>query len=152
MHKFNMSFVFQLCILRLTSWIWTNPSTERAEIWEPFKMKLVWGFQSWILTPAWAHCTLLNYKVHVSSKMRRIKNQPSNSTSCSDNALRLLVLVAGILHWGLWVYVFFFNSRLCHEGLFLREVYFEGPNHVEGHRKLQSWTLHRGHECTVHPL
>ena len=28
MHKFNMSFVFHFYILRLTSWIWTNPLTE----------------------------------------------------------------------------------------------------------------------------
>ena len=35
--------------------------------------------------------------------MCRIKNQPSNSTSCSDNALHLLVLVAGIFYWGLQV-------------------------------------------------
>jgi len=33
------------------------------------------------------------YMVHASNTMWRIKNQPSNSTSSSDNALRLLVLV-----------------------------------------------------------
>ena len=33
----------------------------------------------------------------------RIKNQPSNSSSCSDNALRLFVLVAGGLYWRLHV-------------------------------------------------
>ena len=37
------------------------------------------------------------YMIHVSSVMGRIKNQPSNSTSCNDNALRLLVLVLGRL-------------------------------------------------------
>ena len=36
----------------------------------------------------------MNYMVHVSSTMWRIKNQPSNSTSCSDNVLPLLILVA----------------------------------------------------------
>ena len=37
----------------------------------------------------------MSYMVHVSSTMWRIKNQSSNSTSCSsDNALHLLVLVA----------------------------------------------------------
>jgi len=35
--------------------------------------------------------------------MRRIKNQPSNFIICSDNALRLLILVAGILYRGLQV-------------------------------------------------
>ena len=36
----------------------------------------------------------MNYMVHASNTIWRIKNQPSNSTSCSDNALRLLVLMA----------------------------------------------------------
>ena len=39
--------------------------------------------------------------VHVSSAMWRMKKRPSNFVSCSDNALRLLILVAGILYWGL---------------------------------------------------
>jgi hypothetical protein len=47
MHKFNMSFVYSwIDILDLNqpfSWI--------AEIWEPFKMKLIWGLQSWTLLP-----------------------------------------------------------------------------------------------------
>ena len=37
-------------ILGLTSWIWTNPSTEKTKIWKPFKMKCIWGLQSWTLT------------------------------------------------------------------------------------------------------
>ena len=51
MHKFNMSYVFPFYILRLTSWIWTNPSTERLKIWEPFKMNLIRGLQSWTPLP-----------------------------------------------------------------------------------------------------
>ena len=44
----------------------------------------------------------MNYTVYVSSTMWRNKNQPSNSsTSCSDNALHLHILVAGRLYWGL---------------------------------------------------
>ena len=43
----------------------------------------------------------INYMIHVSSTMWRFKNQPSNSTSCSDRALGLVLLVAGILYWGL---------------------------------------------------
>ena len=42
----------------------------------------------------------MNFMVHVSSKVCIINRQPSNSISCSDNALRLLVLMAGILYWG----------------------------------------------------
>jgi hypothetical protein len=41
--------------------------------------------------------------VHVSSTIWRVRNQPSNSTSCNDNALHLLVRVVGKLHWGLQV-------------------------------------------------
>ena len=37
MHKFNMSFVFHLYILRLTSWIWTNPSIEEFKFESPSK-------------------------------------------------------------------------------------------------------------------
>jgi hypothetical protein len=70
----------------------------------------------------------MNDMVWVSSTMWRIKNQPSNSISCSDNALRLLVRVAGILIER--TYIFIFNLELHFEGLFLGEVYFEGPNCV----------------------
>ena len=51
MHKFKMGFVFRFYILGLTSWIWTSPlnNWSACEIWEPFKMKLVWGLQSWAL-------------------------------------------------------------------------------------------------------
>jgi hypothetical protein len=41
--------------------------------------------------------------VHASNTMWRIKNQASNSTSRSDNALRLLVLVTSRLYRGLQV-------------------------------------------------
>ena len=46
----------------------------------------------------------MNHLIHVSSIILKIKNQPSNSTSCSDNALaRLLVFVVGKWYWGLQV-------------------------------------------------
>ena len=52
MPKFNTSFVF------LYSWIdvldLNQPFNWKAEIWEPFKMKLIWGLQSWPLVGA--HC------------------------------------------------------------------------------------------------
>ena len=38
-HKFNMSFIFHLYILRLTSWISTNPSTEELKFESPSKWK-----------------------------------------------------------------------------------------------------------------
>ena len=62
----------------------------------------------------------MNYMVHVSSTMwKKIKNQPSNSTSCSDNALaRLLVLVVGqvSLH---------FQFGVAFWRVVLKEVYFQ---------------------------
>jgi hypothetical protein len=64
--------------------------------------------------------------IHVSCTMWRFKNQPSNSTSCRDNALRLLlVLVVGKSNWGLpmtssfssWGYI----TKDCFErGIFWR--------------------------------
>ena len=36
MHTFNMSFVFHFYILGLTSWIWTNPSTEELKFESPW--------------------------------------------------------------------------------------------------------------------
>ena len=68
------------------------------------------------------------YIVHISSIMWRIKNKSSNPTSCSDNALRLLVLVLERLYWELQV-TSSFQFEVGFEGL-LREVYFEGPNCV----------------------
>jgi hypothetical protein len=66
MHKSNMSFVFQFCILGLTSWIWTSPSIKELKFespWEPFKMKLLWGLQSWtlIMTMIFSALENINY-------------------------------------------------------------------------------------------
>jgi hypothetical protein len=74
----------------------------------------------------------MNYMVHISNSiMWRIKNQPSNSTSCIDNTLRLLVLVVGILNRGLQVISSSFSIWDCIlKSCFERDVYFEGLNHV----------------------
>ena len=37
MHKFNISFVLHLCIIGLTSWIWTSPSIEELKCESPSK-------------------------------------------------------------------------------------------------------------------
>ena len=67
--------------------------------------------------------------IHISNPMWRIKNQPSNSTSCSDNALCLLVLVVGRLYWGLQVTSSNpFRFGVAFWKVILREVYFEGPH------------------------
>ena len=56
MHKFNMSFVFQIYILGLTSWIWTRPSIERLNFENPSKWNSYEGFNlehspKWTKTP-----------------------------------------------------------------------------------------------------
>jgi hypothetical protein len=55
----------------------------------------------------------MNYMIHISSTMWNFENQPCNSTSCSDNALCLLVLVAGILYRGLQVATSSFSMWGC---------------------------------------
>ena len=70
----------------------------------------------------------MNYMVHVSSTMWRIKNRPSNSTSCS--------VTMPYACWFLWqaYYIEDFKWHLHFQfgvvfwKVVLREVYFEGPN------------------------
>ena len=83
----------------------------------------------------------MDYEVHVFSTMWRSKSQPSNSTSCGDIALRLLVLVTGGLKWRLQVTSSFFNLGLCFEGLFWERYILKGQIVFEGHWRLQSWRL-----------
>ena len=73
------------------------------------------------------------YKVHVFSTMWRTENQPSNSTSCSDNALHLSILVVGRLYRGLQVTSSFFNLGLRFEGLFWERYILKGQITFEGH-------------------
>ena len=77
--------------------------------------------------------------IHVPSTVWRIINQPSNSTSCSDNGLQLLILVAD---WGLQVT----NLGLHFEGLFWEQYILKGQIVFEGLWRLQSWTLGVGLE------
>ena len=72
----------------------------------------------------------MNYVVHVFSTMWRIKNQACNPTSCSDNALQFLVLVADRLYWGLQVTTSSFSIWSCVPKGYWREVYFEGHYRV----------------------
>ena len=77
----------------------------------------------------------MNYVIYVSSTMWRIKNQPSNSISCGDNALlRLLLLVAGSLYQELQVTSSFCNLELRFEGLFCERCnILKGRIACEGH-------------------
>ena len=88
----------------------------------------------------------MKYMVHVFSTMWRSKDEPSNSTSYSDNALHMLVLVAGRLYWGLQVTSSFCNLGLCfEEGLFWERYSLKGQIALEGHWRLHSWTLASPH-------
>jgi hypothetical protein len=58
----------------------------------------------------------------------RIKNQPSNSTSCSDNALQLVGSCGGQIISKIARGVFNSNLGMCFEGLFWERYIFEGPH------------------------
>ena len=72
--------------------------------------------------------------------MWRIGSQPSNSTSCSDDVRRLLVLVTSKLYRGLQV-TSSFSIWGCFEGLYWERYILKGQIAFEGHWRLQSWTL-----------
>ena len=80
----------------------------------------------------------MDYMVHVSNTMWRDKNQPSNPTSCSDNALRLLVLMAGILYWGLQVKSSFWIWGCILKGLFERGIFWRAKSRLKG---IEDFTL-----------
>ena len=86
----------------------------------------------------------MNYMIHVFSIMWRIKNQPSNITSCSDNALRLLVLVAGRLYSGLQVRSSFCNLGLRFEGLFWERYMLKGQSRLKGIEDFNLEHCHKG--------
>ena len=76
-----------------------------------------------------------------SSIMWRIKIQPSNSTSCSDNALHSLVFVAGRLYWGLQAMSSLSSWGCILKGYFERYI-LKGQIAFERHDwRLQSWKL-----------
>jgi hypothetical protein len=72
----------------------------------------------------------MTYMAHVSNAMWRMKNQPSKSTSCSDNALHLLVLVAGRLKWGLQVASSFSIWGCVLKGYFERGIFWRAKSHL----------------------
>ena len=87
----------------------------------------------------------MNDMIYVSSTMWRIKNQPSNSTSCNDNTLRLLVLVVGRYIENFTCHLHF-NLGLRFEGLFWERYILKGQIAFKGHWRLQYWTLLKSHE------
>ena len=74
----------------------------------------------------------MDYTVHVSNTLWRIKNRLSNSSSCSDNALRLLVLVKGKSYWGLQVTFSFSIWGCVLKGRFERGVIWRAKSRLKG--------------------
>ena len=125
----HMSFILkgsQISALQLKGWF--NSKTSIQE-YENGNTKLIFNL-------------CMNYMVHVSSTMWRIKNQSSNSISCSDNALRLLVLVMGILCWGLQVTSSFSNWGCVLKGGFERGIFWRAKLRLKGIEdfKLEQWS------------
>ena len=130
--------VLGLKLLMVFEW-WASLVKIEALIWVSFWMALKFQPFSWKIGSNPRHQSkniemkhkvilslCMNYMVHVFSIMRRIKNHPSNSTSCSDNAIRLLVLEACQLYQGLHQVMMssFCNLRLRFEGLFERGIFW----------------------------
>ena len=136
---------FQVCV-------WTQPQDILGQCWRlkpsyEFHFEGLSNFspsveglvQIWDVNPRiykWSIKLILNlcmnYMVHVSSTMWRIKNQPSNSTSCSDNALCLLVLVVGRLCWGFQVTSSFSIWGCVLKGCFERGLFWRVKLGVKG--------------------
>ena len=88
----------------------------------------------------------MNYVLHVYNIMWRIKNQPSNSTSCGDNALRLLVLVTCILYWRLQVTSSFPIWGCILKGCLERGIYWRAKSHLKG---IDDFNLEHCHQRKV---
>jgi len=105
-----------------------------------FKSKtFIWEYSNEIKELIWNSC--MNYTVHISSTMWRIKNQSSYSTSCSDNSLRLVVVVCGQIVSRTSSDIFIFILGLRFGGLFWEMYILKGQIAFKGHWRLQSWTL-----------
>jgi hypothetical protein len=126
--------------------MWSHQQVASVQDWSPHMSFILKGSQistlqlkGWFKSKRQSKNIEIKCKTHIkvvhelhgtcSSTMWRIKNQPSHSTSCSDNALRFLVLVADTLYWGLQVMSSFLSWVMFGRAL-LREVYIEGPDHV----------------------
>ena len=70
MHKFIISFVFHFYILRLTSWIWTNLSTEEPKFESPSKWNSHEGFnldhwRFWLIITHNSPQTMFRLRCHI---------------------------------------------------------------------------------------
>ena len=91
----------------------------------------------------------MNYVVHVSSTMWRLKNQPCHFASCSDNALRLLVLVAGRLSWGLQVTSSFSIWGCAWKSCFERGIFWRAKSRLKG---IEDFNLEHWPHCLTKPI
>jgi hypothetical protein len=74
----------------------------------------------------------MDYMVHVSSTMWRIKNQPSKSTTCSDNVM-FVGSCGGHIIFRTSSDVLIFNLGLHSEGLVRERYILKGQIVFEGH-------------------
>ena len=74
----------------------------------------------------------MKYMIHIFNIMWRIKNQPSNSTSCSENAVRLLILVTGRLYWELQVTSSFSIWGCVLKGCLERGIFWRAKSRLKG--------------------
>jgi hypothetical protein len=86
------------------------------------------------------NCILL----HVSITMQKFKNRLSNSTSCSDNALRLLVLVMCKIYWGLQVAFSFWIWGCVLKGCFERGMFWRAKSRLKG---IEDFNLEHWGQC-----
>ena len=86
----------------------------------------------------------INYMVHVFSAMWRIKNQSSNFISWNDNAVRLLVLVTGILYGGLQMTSSFSIWGCVLKGCFERGIFWRAKSRLKG---IEDFNLEQWYWC-----
>jgi hypothetical protein len=132
---------------------------ERALKFQPFSWKVGSNprrrsknieieIQNSYLTRAW----VIWYMFPV--RCEELENQPSNSTSCSDNALCLLVLVASKLYWGLQVRSSFSIWGCIMKGCVEGGMFWRAKSRLKGIEdfNLEHWPFGRSHMRSQVPL
>ena len=139
MPKLMPSVVFKIEALIWVSF-WRTPKFPALQLKDRFKSKTsIEEYRNANTKPILNLC--IYYIVHVSSTLWKIKNQPSNSTSCSESTLRLAGSCGGQIMLRTSSDVLIFNLGLRFERLFWERYILKGQIVFEGHWRLQSWTL-----------
>ena len=86
----------------------------------------------------------LVHELHGTCFRYNVKSYESDSISCSDNTLRLLVLVAAILYWGLQVTSSFSIWGRVLKGCFERGIFWRAKSRLKGIEdfNLEHWRVH----------